>query len=464
MTIQGGFDPKNWQKTDKATTIIKPGNYFPADSPLITVADKEANIIDVGLSDPDDISHYFINQQSGELVLTEITLLPSSSYPYPPIHQENGALRINDCRFRFDTVAVPRVISVKGSSFTMKKSTISFKNSIDDISLIFIDRVPEAVITECSFFPGSGNRIYGIDAVNSRVSVIKSMIETGVSAVRSAGINALNTELSIENTEFSGNEESRVTFCIQGEGNEIKLFNTEIYALGKRGATGLYVKDTKVDVQECTFVTNYCEEFSYFLKLHNSSGAFFNNHFLGYHTNDLIGIEITGGNIDFIHNSAVIEESDNVEIGFLIQNSPDTKIVNNIFCKRGNNRNGRKTAALIINGELPSHILANNFGGWNTYARINETEFSDLAGFNLFDGEPLSGPISGNIAEPFYNTFRETKIGSFHLKESSQCVDAGIDPASLNGPLFDRDGERRPNPDHGVPPATDIGSDEYYSR
>jgi hypothetical protein len=224
------------------------------------------------------------------------------------------------------------------------------------------------------------------------------------------------------------------------------------------------VKDTNVDVQECTFVTNYCEEFSYFLKLHNSSGAFFNNHFIGYHTNDLIGVEITGGNIDFIHNSAVIEESDNVEIGFLIQNSPDTKIVNNIFCKRGNNRNGRKTAALIINGELPSHILANNFGGWNTYARINETEFSDLAGFNLFDAEPLSGPISGNIAEPFYNTFRETKIGSFHLKESSQCVDAGIDPASLNGPLFDRDGERRPNPDHGVPPATDIGSDEYYSR
>jgi hypothetical protein len=463
VTIQGGFEPKNWQKTDEATTLIKPGNYFPADSPLITVADKEANIIDVGLADPNDISRNFINQRSGELILTEITLLPSSSYSHPLIRQENGALRISECRFRFDTVAVPRVISVKGNSFTMKKSTIAFNNSIDDISLVFIDRVPEAVITECSFSPGSGNRIYGIDTANSIVSVTKSIIDTGVSAVRSVGINAIDTKLSIENSEFTGNEEGRVTFCIQGEGNEIKLVNTEISAIGKRGATGLYVKDTDVDVQKCTFVTGYCDEFSYFLKLHNSSGAFFNNHFLGYHTNDFIGVEITGGIIDFINNSAVIEESDNVEIGFLVQDSPDTKIVNNIFCKRGNNRSGRKTAALVINGELP-RILANNFGGWSLFARINETEFSDLAGLNLFDGKPLSGPISGNIAEPYYKTFQETKIGSFHLKESSQCVDAGIDPASLNGPLLDRDGERRPNPDHGIPPATDIGSDEYYSR
>jgi hypothetical protein len=462
VAIRGGFNPENWQKTDAATTIIKPGNYFPSRAPLVTVADKKVDIYDVGLADPDNATRFFINQKSGNLSLTGIKLFPSSTYSHPPIDQENGTLLVSDCYFRFDTISLPRVLSVKGNSFTMKKTSIAFNNSVDDISLVFIDQLPEAVITDCSFFPGSGNRIYGIESVKSNVAVSSCEIETGISAVRSAGIQAIDSVLSIDNTVFTGNEESRVTFCIQGERNDITLTNTEISAIGKSGAAGLYVKDSYVDVRECTFVTDYCEEFSYFLKLHNSSGQFFNNHFVGYHTNDLIGVEITEGGIDFIHNSAVIEESDNVEIGFLIQDSPDTKIINTIFCKRGNSRNGRKTAALLINGDLPSYILSNNFGGWNTYAQINGTLFTDLAGFNLYDGDPVSGPISGNIAEPFYKTFRETKLWLFQLRENSNCVNAGIDAVPLNGPLFDRDGQRRPNPDHGNPPASDIGSDEYY--
>jgi hypothetical protein len=109
-----------------------------------------------------------------------------------------------------------------------------------------------------------------------------------------------------------------------------------------------------------------------------------------------------------------------------------------------------------------AEIRNNCFSGWPFILESDPGKIDTVEELNRLDNDPRGGPIGANLREDYGSIFKVTKGGGYKLLPSSRCVDSGLDLGERGGPVVDRAGRDRPNPNGGFGPAWDIGAFESY--
>ncbi|MEW5815291.1 MAG: hypothetical protein AB1798_07870, partial [Spirochaetota bacterium] len=197
----------------------------------------------------------------------------------------------------------------------------------------------------------------------------------------------------------------------------------------------------------------------YLFKLINTKGTIYTNHFSGGSSEDFIAFDFLSSFVKFFNNTVIMGEGSRVYWGFKITDDSGSGIINNILLRKTDIPAG---SAFVMKRSSEVEILSNNIFGWSNILETEDKTLKNSDDLNKTDGLPFGGNVNGNVSESFTNTFKVSKTGELTLNEVSLCVDGGYDVRIYGGPDTDWQGQKRPNPNHGLRPAYDIGADEFY--
>ena len=467
-TIQGGIDAA--QNGD--TVLVDDGTYLENinfKGKAITVAsnfilDGDTNYINNTIidgsqpSNPDSGSVvYFKSGEDTTSILCGFTITGGTGTYYPP-----GVLPV--------PIRIGGGILCFNSAATIKNNKIKY-NSLE-IGL------PDAFTMGGGIFCGPPNP--GLFTIIKKNIIYGNSILTAGSAsnwqlswAQGGGI-ALYTDGLVVNNEISSNQcKSIYGYSVGGgirlNGGTTKIFknnidlNSSISVNSRAFAGGISCSAANAIIESDTITNNFiagalvCNGTAIYFDLYNDANwaVVKNNYIAGnYYTNGIC----FGGAIGMyrsspdIYNNVITSNSADYGGAFSVVDTSRPKIINNTITNNIANQEGGAlytenptTQVLLINS-----ILWNN--GTEIYQNSGEVSvyYSDIEG-------GWTGTGSNNInADPFFAD------PAYNLADSSLCIGAGIDSIDINGiwyyaPLFDIDGDIRPDPPGSIP---DMGAQE----
>lgn len=461
IKLVGGFENNTWHKRTDGMTTVKPGRYFPHDNAsLVTVTTGTLEVENIGFSDPDNETKSIFRLEGGKTVLEDIRCVERSPYPHPIIMQKDGHLTLKNCTFTFGKHLFETFLQVRGGTIRVEDSVFMYERGNDGFTVISCHDVEEAHFSDAYIDPGNGKQVCGVSLNNSSAVFEHTDIGCGIGTIRSVGVEAENSHVTMRESRIQGNAASRISVGIHGDSSTITLLRSGINVLSKRGATGIFLKNSSIDMRKSTLDIGTSAEYMYGAKLIECEGVLFNNHLFSGQSSEFVGVELDSSKVKIYNNTAIFGSSTHYDIGFSLKNSGESDFINNIVAHRG-----EVTSAVAVRtvNSADSRIISNNFTGWETVFSSDSHTVKTVKELDLLDGQPFDGTYTGNISEPVQDTFAEEGKNSLTLKKTSRCVNGGYNVLQLGGPRTDREGQVRPNPHHGMRPEFDIGSDEYYS-
>ncbi len=456
LTLKGGYEPKSWKLAYKKKSVIEPGLYFPKNNPLIICDGGTLRMENVALEDPGQDTAVLLSVKEGELFLDSFTIKPAGTYKSIPFKQKGGSVTISNSMFAMANGNYPCFLESSGGTISIQNSEFSFGSKRKNFSLITI-KDGLGSITNSILRGEKADTIINCEVINSDVIFEKTTIEIGRGETRAIGIHSLGGRLDITESTITGNMASRIVFGIQTEKSEVKIFDSKIDVDADRGTTALQTTDSIIDMQKSTIMSRGTAEYIYLLRCIDTEGDFFNNHFIIGETWDVLGFEFDSGKINFFNNTCIFPQKNNLLYGIRYSNCSNSHLINNILITRGSD-----AGSAIISEECENQMIAaNNIYGWSNTLIKDGKIIKDAEELNMHDAQPFGGIYRKNISEEYNKTFIQDTNQNFHLRETSRCVDGGINVVPFGGPSSDREGDPRPNPNHGIRPAFDIGSNEY---
>ena len=162
--------------------------------------------------------------------------------------------------------------------------------------------------------------------------------------------------------------------------------------------------------------------------------------------------DVRGGRLTLLHNTLLVGSERRRPAGILCSTGTQLFITNTILSNTGT----KDGTALNGDSSTSWSIRNSNFGNWSLVADYSGEKCAAAEDLDILDADPFGGWLNANLNEPPEATFAERP---FALKETSACVDSG---ESTGPEALDMDGQKRPNPAHGIRPFPDIGADEFY--
>ncbi len=457
ITIVGGFNPDTWEKSETVSTIIKRNESYPDDTPLMWMRGGKIIVRDLQLSAEKE-SSVLIRTSAGETSLSGLTLSVDSCSGTNVIDHRAGRLWITGSTFKTYSSDTPVMLYSAGKSLAVSESVFEADDN-SKYTAVVLKNLESADFSFVTMMPGTGEHTTGIVSFQTDIRMENVTLSTGKGSADAFGLRLEGGSLSLHKSVLNGEGGARVSTLLYADDARIDIDESILDAGAYGGAIALHVKDSRLNLIRSTVKSKETREFIYFVKSVRSTGLVSNNHFIGSSSGDVIVCESASSSLDIFNNTILGLEGKRMTLGFRISGDRGSRIINNIVIS--NNR-ANSTAVAVLGSSTVPEIRANNFARWKTILAYGNAMYTSMDALNSSDGYPFGGRIHKNIEEEVQNTFIVSKDSELKLKQSSLCVDGGIDVKPLGGDAVDWENEKRPNPDQGIKPTYDIGADEYY--
>ncbi len=459
IVISGGYSDDAWKREQAGETVFLPGTFFTGNEPMFLIKSGRNTLKNIRIFDTSGPASALIKISGGECTITQSILERTGSGTGTVIQHGKGSLYINDSEIRVSRSSGVSALEINGGTAFISDSLFEGSNTAGDMTLLSIQGDGRVLAGRSSFLPGEGRETTAFYAEDSSIILTECNVSTGTGRVSASAFNLQGSILECAASSISGESGSRISTTIVARNSEVTLYNSLLHIDAFLGAVGIRAAGSVVNIATGSIETGETEEFIYLFRLENSYGYFYTNHMTGKTSDDFAVMRITGGSLKWYCNTCMFAGGQDRSVCFETYEEPSLSIANSIMIQKNVSTAGAFYQGAGIKG---LECLSNNIYGWGVVSETDDGLTADVELFDTTDGNPLGGSLNGNIAEDPSATFTLSKSDEFRLKSTSGCVNTGFDVRPLGGPDRDWEGQIRPNPYHGIKPAYDIGSDEYY--
>jgi hypothetical protein len=461
LTILGGYHAETWERNEGGPTIITEGQYFPPRAAFFECsADKiQLSNMEFETGEKEIVPVRVI---SGSARIEKILFYRETRAGLPALLQTGGELTVVNSSFLSKTNGSGALVEVRGAKSSSFSGSI-FEGAKDErgsSTLLRLTDAQEVTIADSTFQPGTGRVTEALFAENSKVKVTGCLLYSGSGSVRSAAIHLEESSLTGNEIIIQTDSSSRITSGVLAYDSELTLRGSTMQFGGEGGSVGVYTEAGVLRIESSIIKGNPKSEFLHLFQAKESEIYLFNNMISSSMNGDFVGFDFDRGSADIFNNTIVLEFGPGDSYFIRSDEKTDLSVYNNILIQ--NNQEQRGTVFYSPRGQDSCELIANSIHGWKRIILWDGGEVSEIDGLNELDENPFGGRFHKNIAESLYETFLVTKgEQAYRLKQSSKCVNGGINVSDFGGPDEDYEGDARPNPDEGLKPAYDIGADEF---
>ncbi|MFP4363914.1 MAG: chitobiase/beta-hexosaminidase C-terminal domain-containing protein [Spirochaetia bacterium] len=465
MRITGGFIPGSWEATEDEYTIIDTGEYFSDNRPLVSLSMGNLEIEKIYLTDSRQVSQLLINNSGGNLILEQSTLASAGNTISELLIQTRGTTSASRSTFYTEDQDQITMIRAEGGEVSISDSEFTALRMENTVVCLDAQDMDTLLIENSTFLPGSGENTQSLRIQNSRTVISDSVIATGEGTLNAIACSLDRADIRFNNCEFQGNNAARINTLLFAEDSDIFSVNSIYDCSASSGSIGLQLRSCSIDFQQNMFTSSGADEYIYPVKLNRTTGDFFTNIIDTPATGDSILIELQNSTVKLFSNNLIADAASRANRGIVIHGAQSySELCNNIIARR----QAVIGSAILLSEDVPEmDILSNNFSGYSLilhYFRQRlsniSASFDSVRGLNNSDTQPFGGHIHGNVSESFRSIFADPN--EYTPASSSSGLNQGIDVSTRGGPQTDWIGNQRPNPNHGIRPAYDIGAFEYY--
>jgi hypothetical protein len=451
LTLVGGFTENTWKETssDSASELIVAPE-FPEGAVVLSIGDSSTAAFrnfTVRTSSGFTRNTYLF-QRGGSLQVTNCSFLGEAAGPAPLIQHVHGESELLNTTVYSRSFSGPTIVDVFGGEFSMSGSTVEYEDAEADVTLIRAEGVKRFEITDSFLEPGTGRRTVGLQAEHSSVILRNTRINTGAGRTKATAVAIAEGNLDARGAILVGNRSAWIATCLDASFSDVTVVGSTIDALADRGAVAIQTEGVELDLQSTRVRGLQGSEFIYLMNLSNTRGLVTGNMLSGERTRDFIGFFVQGSTVTLLNNTLVARGGSNVTTGISLEQSPGTRVINNILY-------GNTGVAIRSDGPADDlRILNNAFDAWHVLLESRDLSAALLVDLERADLEVLGGGISGNLVEEQSTTFATQTDGVYRLSPDSFCVNSGFNPLLLYirvGEDYEGDLRREPY---------DIGADE----
>ncbi len=443
ISLLGGLDKATWEPS--GVSLIKTGRYFPENKPLFSFRGT-AEIRDIRFGSDRNIESPITGLNS-DLIISNVDTLAGSSFRYL-LKQERGSTHISDSKLTAG--GSNGFFAINRGNLTLENCEISGPGG-NDVSLIQLEG-GSLQVEHSSLLPSTGERTTAVTAANAYIAVNDSHIYSGSGRRKATVFSVTRGELSIRNSQMENEAGARTSVAVEAAGARLSIENSTVILSGQSGTTGFLLKDSQLDIKYSKVRSGNHPGFVFMLQQENGAVDMQNTTVSIAASGEPVIADVKGGRLTLNHNTILVASDRRSPAGILSKNGTQLFVTNTILSNTGS-ENG---TALSGDSSTSWSIRSSNFGNWSRTAVYGDAECKSPEDLDMLDADPFGGWLNGNIEESPGMTFSDRP---FALKESSACIDAGV----VTGPSsLDMDGQKRPNPEHGIRPFPDIGADEFY--
>ena len=461
MSIIGGFDPLTWNPdASGAQTVITADEYFRSGEPLVYLMNGTCTLNNLQLlsneRNPVPLLH-----DNGKAVLENVSIVEAGTLPEPLLHQRGGELIVRNSTITSGAPGKSVLVYLennKNARFINTELT-GGDNNTGSFTLLKLVNESSAVLEGCVLNPGYGKNLRAIDGSDSALFLTDTEVSGGAASAQSISFLLERCSFEGDSIRVYCSGDSRLFTAFYSENAIISVTDTILDICAESGAVGFSFDSSSVTLNNCTVKGKGTEEFMHLFSGRGGKFTIFNSIITADTGSDFTFCDFDGTSVNITHNTALftLKSGDSkgirTRLGRMI-------LTNNILVQDGSQAKG---TALSVDPGTTHTIMGNNIYGWQTAMVSGRKKFISSSDVNSGDGMPFDGNLDKNIEEPPYKTFLPTKEESvYKLKQSSLCVNAGVETGGIDAVSLDRDGEARPNPRDGMKPENDIGADEYY--
>ncbi len=441
----GGLDQEDWQPEGRS--IIQSGEYFPRGREILSI-ESDSSIQGLLFSDPHSRTSLPIRVQGANVELKDIDTAEGSSFEYL-LRQKDGVITLRDSVIYRG--ARRGIFLNHGGSLNIEDTTLTVTGDIDGDWAAVTMKGGSLSLRHSSIRPGMGTRTSAVDGEDAYISLQETELYSGTGSRSAIALRIVRGQVRISGGSLRA-VEAQTPIAVSADAARLEIRETGIKLGGRNGNTGLVLTGSELTMRNCDVSTEEEAGFSFMLRQQGGSSELLNCTASVSARGEPVLIDLEGGRLSMIHSSLLVSSSRERPSGIISRAGAQLFLTNSIVS------NARGPSGTAVRGEKEDawSIRNCNFGDWARIAEYGGRLVPDAEAMNNLDGDPLGGWIDANIAE----SPRESFIGeSYRLKENSACVNAGIE----SGAGFpDMDGQKRPNPSHGIRPFPDIGADEFY--
>jgi len=446
ISILGDFDPKVWHQTTtagKQATVVTASTKERQDgTPLFAIDDGGLSIENVALHARENSASIFMLRRSSLSVSN--SRIFANLNDRPVVDAEGGHISLD--RTSLVNQGGAPTLSARGASVEVSGSSFTAGETTGDSVLLSLADQSTGSISGSVFNPTDGLRTVSIQALDSKLTLEKSKLFSGISTRQSVGVFASGSTVAVNATTIDASADSHLTFGVQAQHSTLAIDGSEILAQGSVGATGVWADDSQVRITHSRITGAETSEFLYLIKLSGSGGEILGNLLLGAASGDFLGVSLSQWRGKILGNTLYGGEARGHASAIALEDSPQVDIVDNIVARPTAHTRDEVPAGRAISirtGTALPRIIANDFYGYPVVLGRPAGGGVDTVGA-LNAIAPEAAGISGNISEAPGETF--IGGGDFHLKSTSQCVGKGVDPAPYGGLKSDLDGAPRSAP------------------
>ncbi len=450
VTLVGGLDPETWVSLglERWSTLsgIRP---WISGASLLSVAAGKVSITGFELANGTAPLASLVSVGGGELVLEKMALTLRTSDPVQGVSLTAGTLSLLNCRLQAAGLKKGAFVSVTGGDFSSSGTVFSGPADGADFACIELSGARGATIKGATIDPGAGLKTRGIRASRSPVSISGSRISSGAGSIAAMAIDADQSAVTIENSDVSADADGRSPTALRASGSTLVVSRSRIIVGGKASAVGISVEGGELVLLRSVLRAGAVSEYVSLVRVEEARILLANSILVGGSAGESVCVLTKGGAVDILNDTIVAGTGTTFTAGVLVQGDRLPRIVNTILVRTGADRGA---AIEVIGARAPffpggaagsAVLMANSFAGWTDLLRVeyaresgrDALEVPTVDGLNAADGDPLGGKIAGNVGESPEKSFSPEGQGEgYRLARGSACVNTGIAITGASGP------------------------------
>ena len=265
LSIRGGFSHRTWS-TGGRETVIRAGEGFPHDSPLIELRNGRFSCGDLILTNA-SLSAPLIHQRGrdSEVTMEKTKLIHSERVHAALLDLSDGTFTLRSSSIDFDLVSNRELIRVDGARLLLEESEIAGGSSRNDLSLIKAEG-GTVQLKNSTIEPGSARNITTLFSEDSHVEIVGTNLRAGRGIARSYALRLVGGRCNISESELWSHPESRISFGINSSDSVVDIRDSSLQLGAESGTVAIASKGGRIDLRSTKIESAATSEFIYLLR------------------------------------------------------------------------------------------------------------------------------------------------------------------------------------------------------
>jgi hypothetical protein len=463
LTMQGGFDPESWRRSESSRSTVRFSESAFASGAAVSVHGGKLTVgrFSIEAAAPGGAQPYAISLRDSTAFLQGVSVsLSGAGF----VRQVGGDLTLKDAEVHEQASASVPLLDLSSGRMVLDEVRMDAARRESGVPVIALDR-GQLLMEGGGLTPGGGTRSLGMRATGSRVVLSSAELSAGTGSRSARAVETKGGALTLSDTAIVLHESSRIGSALVTDGTNLRVEGSDFELQGRSGATGISAQGGSVAVGRSRFAgSNVAAGYVYAVVLRSTTADLVGNAFTSVNAGEFVATRLSDSRLRFVNNTVLASRVNGAAFGLNSSGGSSVLVQNSLFAKEGAGR-GRAVYAADTDSKLT--LRTNSFSGWEVlyerstggFTQARPTQTASLGSLNG-GGSVLAGFTgSANIAGSGVDGF-DLSTAVPRLDESAAEIDGGSPPPE-DLPFRNRDieGQERPAPAGG---AFDIGADEFY--